>query len=218
VSTNYALYALEAALRRAKRREAEVVVLHVQLLERAASGESDLTPDQLFSKIEQSLFTKVLSIAEKEGKPVRLAVAAANDLWEGVLRMAAGLQSSAIAVGSSSKMSVTEQARDIGLAWERIPEPRPRIALEIFKPSGQEQIFYLGPHAPRLTPKEIDMLHSLWLDISDNLQGEEIHHHDIIHFALTEMKKRMTNGHLDDVVEKMREHISEIKDRRTPPS
>jgi len=132
--------------------------------------------------------------------------------------MAAGLQSSAIAVGSSSKMSVTEQARDIGLAWERIPEPRPRIALEIFKPSGQEQIFYLGPHAPRLTPKEIDMLHSLWLDISENLQGEEIHHHDIIHFALTEMKKRMTNGHLDDVVEKMREHISEIKDRRTPPS
>jgi len=218
VSTNYALYALEAALRRAKRREAEVVVLHVQLLERAASGESDLTPDQLFSKIEQSLFTKVLSIAEKEGKPVRLAVAAANDLWEGVLRMAAGLQSSAIAVGSSSKMSVTEQARDIGLAWERIPEPRPRIALEIFKPSGQEQIFYLGPHAPRLTPKEIDMLHSLWLDISENLQGEEIHHHDIIHFALTEMKKRMANGHLDEVVEKMREHISEIKDRRTPPS
>jgi len=30
ISTNYALYALEAALRRAKRREAEVVVLHVQ--------------------------------------------------------------------------------------------------------------------------------------------------------------------------------------------
>jgi len=28
----------------------------------------------------------------------------------------------------------------------------------------------------------------------------------------------MANGHLDDVVEKMREHISEIKDRRTPPS
>ena len=218
VSTNYALYALEAALRRAKRREAEVVVLHVQLLERAASGESDLTPDQLFSKIEQSLFTKVLSIAEKEGKPVRLAVAAANDLWEGVLRMAAGLQSSAIAVGSSSRMSVTAQARDIGLAWERIPEPRPRVALEIFNPSGQEQIFYLGPHAPRLTPKEIDMLHSLWLDISANLKEEEVHHHDIIHFALFELKNQITNGQLDDILKKMRKHLSEIRDRRIPPS
>ena len=38
-------------------------------------------------------------MAEKEGKPVRLAVAAANDLWEGVLRTAANLQSSAIVAG-----------------------------------------------------------------------------------------------------------------------
>ena len=41
-------------------REAEIVVLHVRLLRRAASGEYDLAPDQLFSTIEQMLFTKVL--------------------------------------------------------------------------------------------------------------------------------------------------------------
>ena len=127
VSTQYALYPLEAALRRAKRGQAEIVVLHVRMLRRAASGEYDLAPDQLFSTIEQLLFTKVLAIAEKEGKPVRLAVAAANDLWEGVLRTAENLQSSAIVAGSSSKMSITEQAREIGLAWERMPEPRPRV-------------------------------------------------------------------------------------------
>ena len=103
LSTYYALYPLEAALRRAKRREAEIVVLHVRMLRRAASGEYDLAPDQLFSNIEQLLFTKVLAIAEKEGKPVRLAVAAANDLWEGILRTAANLQSSSIVLGSSSK-------------------------------------------------------------------------------------------------------------------
>jgi amino acid transporter/nucleotide-binding universal stress UspA family protein len=218
ISTNYALYALEAALRRAKRREAEVVVLHVQLLQRAGSGESDLTPDQLFSTIEQSLFSKVLSIAETEGKPVRLAVAAANDLWEGILRMAAGLQSSSVVVGSSSKMSVTEQARDIGLAWERMPEPRPRITLEIFNSSGQEQIFYLGPHAPRLTPKEIDLLHKLWVSISDDLGGEEIHHHDIVHFALTEIERQIANGQRDEVLLRMRDHLRGIKDHRLPPS
>ena len=61
-------------------------MLHVRLLRRAASGEYELAPDQLFSTIEQLLFTKVLALAEKEGKPVRLAVAAANDLWEGILR------------------------------------------------------------------------------------------------------------------------------------
>src|SRR5580704_6541199 len=106
VSTQYALYPLEAALRRASRRQAEIVVLHVRLLRRAASGEYDLAPDQLFTTIEQLLFTKVLSLAEKEGKPVRLAVVAANDLWDGILRTASNLQSAAIVSGSSSKVGV----------------------------------------------------------------------------------------------------------------
>ena len=70
VSTYYALYHLEAVLKRV-RPDQDVVVLHVRLLRRAASGEYDLTPDQLFSTIEQLLFTKVLSMAEREGKPVR---------------------------------------------------------------------------------------------------------------------------------------------------
>jgi amino acid transporter len=217
VSTQYALYPLEAALRRAKRREAEIVVLHVRLLRRAASGEYDLAPDQLFTTIEQLLFTKVLAMAEKEGKPVRLAVAAANDLWEGVLRTAANLESSAIAAGSSSKASIAEQAHDIGLAWERMPEPRPRVTLELFTPSGQEQVFYLGPHAPRMTPKEIDLLHKIWLELGERLPGKEIHHHDIVHFALTEVERELGNGESEGVLERLRGHISDIEDRRQNP-
>src|ERR1700729_545250 len=214
VSTYYALYHLEAALRRVRQKEAEIVVLHVRMLRRAASGEYDLAPDQLFSTIEQLLFTKVLALAEKEGKPVRLAVAAANDLWEGILRTSMNLQSSTIVAGSSSKMPVTEQAREIGLAWERMPEPRPRLALEIFTPAGQEYIFYLGPHAPRLTPKEIDVLHKMWLKFSEKLPGEELHHHDIIHFALTELEREIAEGQGDEVLERLRQHVHEIRERR----
>jgi amino acid transporter len=217
VSTYYALYHLEAVLRRVRSHDAEVVVLHVRMLRRAASGEYDLAPDQLFSTIEQLLFTKVLAVAEKEGKPVRLAVAAANDLWEGILRTAANLESSSVVSGSSSKMPVTEQARDIGLAWERMPEPRPRVALEIFTPSGQEQIFYLGPHAPRLTAKEIDLLHKLWLQLSERLTGEEIHHHDIVHFALDEVEREINEGQSDAVIERLRQHLREIQNRRLTP-
>jgi amino acid transporter/nucleotide-binding universal stress UspA family protein len=217
VSTQYALYPLEAALRRARRREAEIVVLHVRILRRAASGEYDLAPDQLFSTIEQLLFTKVLSIAEKEGKPVRLTVAAANDLWEGILRTAENLQSSTIVAGSSSKSSVQEQAREIGVSWERMPEPRPRVTLELLTASGQEQVFYLGPHAPRLTPKEVDLLHRIWLDMSDHLPGAEIHHHDIVHFALTEVEREIAQGQGNDVLERLREHLQEIETRRLAP-
>ena len=217
VSTHYALYPLEAALRRAKRREAEVVVLHVRMLRRAASGEYDLAPDQLFSTIEQLLFTKVLSLAEKEGKPVRLAVAAANDLWEGILRTADNLQSSTVVAGSSSKSGIAEQAREIGVSWERMPDPRPRVTLEIFTRSGQEQVFYLGPHAPRLTPKEIDLLHKVWLELSEHLPGAEIHHHDIVHFALAEVEREIAEGQGHDVLERLREHLREIEHRRLNP-
>src|ERR1700689_4437012 len=217
VSTYYALYHLEAALRRVRQKEAEIVVLHVRMLRRAASGEYDLAPDQLFSTIEQLLFTKVLAIAEKEGKPVRLAVAAANDLWEGILRTAMNLQSSTIVSGSSSKMPVTEQAREIGLAWERMPEPRPRLTLEIFTPAGQEYIFYLGPDAPRLTPKEIDVLHKMWLQFSEKLPGKELYHHDIIHFPLTELEREIASGQGDEVLERLRDHLREIQTRRLNP-
>jgi hypothetical protein len=207
---------LENALQRTKRGRAEIVVLHVRILRRATSGEYDLAPDQLFSTIEQLLFTRVLAVAEKEGKPVRLAVAAANDLWEGILRTAENLQSSTIIAGSSAKMPVTEQAREIGISWERMPEPRPRVTLEIFTPSGQEQIFYLGPHAPRLTPKEIDLLHKVWLELSDNLPNEEIHHHDIVHFALDEVEREIADGQGADVLNRLRDHLRNIQRRRQP--
>jgi hypothetical protein len=96
-------------------------------------------------------------------------------------------------------------------------EPRPRVALEIFTPSGQEQIFYLGPHAPRLTAKEIDLLHKLWLQLSDKLPGEEIHHHDIVHLALDEVEREINEGQGDAVVERLRQHIREIETRRLNP-
>ena len=215
VSNHYALNHLQSALHRLRTEEQDVVVLHIRLLRRAASGEYDLRPDQLFSAIEQLLFTKVLAIAEKEGKPVRLAVAAANDLWDGILRAAGSLQSRTIIVGSSAKMPETEQAREIGLAWERIPEPRPRLALEIITAAGNERIFYLGPHAPRLTPKEIDLLHKIWLELSDELPGHELHHHDIIHFALDELEREIAQGQEPSVLERLRQHLNEIKDRRS---
>jgi amino acid transporter len=213
VSTHYSLYHLEDALRRAKGRRDEIVVLHVQML-KPLTVATDLKPDQMFSTIEQLLFTKVLSVAEREGKSVRLAVAAANDLWDGILRTAANLQSGAVVVGSSATHPIVDQARLIGIAWERMPEPRPRLTLEIFAPTGQEQIFYLGPHAPRLTPKEIDLLHKLWLEATDRMPDEELHHHDVVHFALNEFERTITDGHGDEIMQRLRQHLDEIKTRR----
>jgi hypothetical protein len=111
-------------------------------------------------------------------------------------------------------LSVVDQAREIGIAWERMPDPRPRLTLEIFTPTGQEQIFYLGPHAPRLTPKEIDLLHKLWLEATDRLPEEELHHHDVVHFALNEFQRMIADGGGEEVMLRLRQHLDEIKTRR----
>ncbi len=220
VSNYHALYHLGAVLDRVKTDRRDIVVLHVQVLRRTGSGEVELEADQLFGNIEQYLFTKALSMAEQRGKPIRLAVVAASDLWGGILKAAANLQSSTIVLGRSAKMSIAEQAREFGLAWEALPDPRPPFNLEIFTPLGEHEFFLLGPHAPNLTRNEVNLVHQLWLRLSDLVTPEELHHHDVVHFALNEVKQELAEGREKDVVERLREHLIQNKSRheQQPPS
>jgi hypothetical protein len=210
------LYHLASVLNRVNPAKQDVVVLHIRILMRAGSGEHGLVPEQLFTTNEQELFTKALSLAEKSGKTVRLAVAAANEIWDGILRSAQSLQASTIVLGLSPKVPVTEEARLAGLAWERLSEPKPQLTLEIYTPTGSEHVFYMGPHAPHLTAKEIDLLHNIWLQLSNELPSQEVHHHDIIHFALAELRRELADGKQAEVLTRLKQHLEEIKDRRAP--
>src|SRR5438067_3382495 len=132
---------LGAVLDRVDTHKQDVVVLHMRFLQRSGSGEYELEPEQLFSLEEQTLFTKSLELAEKKGKTIHLAVAAATEKWDAILRAAQSLQSTTVVLGPSPTKPVTEEARTAGLAWERLPEPKPLLMLEILFPSGQEHIF-----------------------------------------------------------------------------
>jgi amino acid transporter len=210
------LYNLGAVLDRVDARKQDVVVLHLRFLSRSGSAEFGLAPEQLFSSEEQDLFTRALGLAEKKGKTIHLAVAAATEKWDAILRAAQSLQSAIVVLGVSPTRPVTEEAYIAGLAWERLPDPKPQLALEIYFPSGQEHIFYLGPHAPHLTPKEVDLLHSVWLEISNEVAPEEIHHHDVVHFALEELREDLNNSRRSEILHRLRHHLQEIKDRRDP--
>src|SRR5499427_2142788 len=210
------LYNLNAVLDRVDPRTKDVVALHMRFLQRTGGGEYELTHEQLFSLNEQKLFTRALEIAEKKGKTIHLAVAAATDKWEAILRAAQSLQSSGVAVGASPNNPVVEEARLAGLAWERLPDPKPQLALQFYYPSGQDEIFYLGPHAPHLTPKEIDVLHGIWLELSSEVAPDEIHHHDVVHFALEQLQEEMKNSNRREVLSRLRQHLDKIKNRRAP--
>jgi hypothetical protein len=212
------LYHLSSILCRTNTQKQDITVLHLRLLGRAASGEHELEAEQLFSHEEQELFTRSLSLAEKSGKTVHLAVAPATEKWDGILRAAQNLKSSAVVLGLSPRRSVPEEARIAGLAWEALPEPKPRLTLEIHSPGGQEHVFYLGPHSPHLTPKEIDLLHKLWLEFSCDVAPEELHHRDVVHFALNELARETHNGSREEVLERLREHLREIRERRAAVS
>ena len=212
---NYnALYNLGATLDRVDARKQDVVALHLRFLGRADAGEYELEPEQLFSSEEQTLFTRALALAEKKGKTIHLAVAGATEKWDAILRSAQSLQSAVVVLGVSPNRPVTEEARVAGLAWERLADPKPQLTLVIYSPGGSEHIFYLGPHAPHLTPKEIDLLHGIWLQLSNDVAPEEIHHHDVIHFALEELKQEMNDHQRDGVVNRLRQHLQTIKERR----
>jgi len=218
VSNIHALYHLGNVLDRLKPGRRDVVVLHVRLLRRSGSGEGELEPDQLFGSIEQQLFSQALSMAEKRGKSIRLAVVASNELWDGILRAATALKSSAIVVGRSSKEDIEQQAREIGEAWEKLPDPKPQFNLEIHLPNGDKIYKVLGPHAPNLTSNEVNLLHRLWLRFTESLHKEELHHHDVVHFALQEVQKEIDEGHEEEVVERLRAHLESNLKKRKPNS
>ncbi len=212
------LYNLGAVLDRVDPRKQDVVVLHMRFLVRAESGEGELAPEQLFSVEDQDLFTRALALAEKKGKTIHLAVAPATEKWDGILRAAQSLQSASVVLGPSPNRPVIEEARIAGLAWERLPDPKPQLTLEIYFPGGQEHVFYVGPHVPRLTPEEIDLLHGIWLELSCDVAPEEIHHHDVVHFALLELQQNLSDADRESVLRRLRLHLEEIKDRRASSS
>jgi amino acid transporter len=211
VSNYHALYHLQAVLDRVKPERQDVVVLHVRLLRRSASGSSELEAEQLFGSVEQFLFTKALSLAEKRGKTIHLAVVSASDMWDGLLNAAVKLESKTIVIGRSAKLTLPEQARAIGLAWEQLPDPRPQFDLEIFTPGGEREYFLLGPHAPNLTANEVRLVHRLWLRFSDLIAPDELHHHDVVHFALDEVLNELQEGKEADVVARLKGHINHNK-------
>ena len=212
------LYNLSSTLDRVDPRKQDVVALHLRFLGRASGSEYELEPEQLFSTEEQILFTRALGLAEKKGKTIHLAVAGATEKWEAILKSAQSLQSAVVVLGASPNTPVAEEARQAGLAWERLPDPKPQLTLVVYFPGGQEHVFYLGPHAPHLTRKEIDLLHGIWLQLSNDVAPAELHHHDVIHFALDELKGELNYADREQVIARLRQHLNDISSRRAPQS
>ena len=104
-----------------------------------------------------------------------------TDPYDAVVQTAARLQSSRIVMGLSPKLTPSEQGAQVGEYWEKLPEPRPSLSLELVLENQKDVVFFnLGPHPPRLWPEDIDLVHRLWLELSARGPGAKLHHRDVL--------------------------------------
>jgi len=200
---------LARILEKTDTRKMDIVALSVRRVTQAASGEHALNASQMFSDAETTVFTKVVTLAEKAGKHLELIVVPGADPYEAAVQTAARLQSSRIVMGLSPKLTPSEQGAEVGRCWERLPEPRPPLSLEIVPDNPKDTVFFnLGPHPPRLWPEDVELAHQLWLELSSSGPGAKLHHRDVIGVALRRMIGELHSDRSSEVVDDVFREVS----------
>jgi len=178
--------ALKWTLGRTSTDERDVVVISVRLM--GAGGPEYLSAEeQSFSEHEQMVFTKAVSVAESFGKRVSLLVVPAAEIFPALAQTASSLEVESVVSGSSSSLTAEEQAFYMGQAWEALPEPKRQFNFCVVAPDGNIKVFYIGPHAPSLSSEDVQLVHRLWLNMRRDPKAADLHHSDIITYALTRL-------------------------------
>ncbi len=209
------LYYLRDVLRRTDTTRQDVVVMTARLYHRehTFSGSVVLEAGEIFDHYEQELFTGVVAAAEKEGRPVSLLVVPANEVFEAIVVTAQRLDSSRVVCGVSNKLTNDEQAKFTGDAWEKLPEPKPRLILEVHSPEGVSKEYVIGPHTPRLRAQDLELMHKVWLDVTADPKYCGAHHYHVVKLALEELERELSTEKRAELLAKL---FDEMRDDAKP--
>lgn len=189
---------LENVIEKTNLRRHDIVVMTVRPVSTGAA-EYELSESQLFSDYEKELLSRVVTMAERQGKTADLIVVPGINPFDAMVQTASRLQASRLVTGVSASMDSEELARRIGLAWEKLPEPRHPFSLEIIAPGRRSNYVNLGPHPPRLWPEDVDRAHSIWLRLQEDF-GSRLHHRDVVGVALRRLQRDLDSKRREEVI------------------
>jgi amino acid transporter len=115
----------------------DVVVFSVNPKAPDESKESAKQPEQVVDDYETVVFSRVVRIAEKVGKPVKLVAVAGKEPYDLIFQAAEKLRSSRVVVGVSSTASPSEHEHALRQAWEHVPAPQLMVTVEIVPENDQ---------------------------------------------------------------------------------
>jgi amino acid transporter len=196
--------ALKWTLAHTKTEDQDVVVLSVRMM--GAGGPEYLSAEQQsFSEHEQMLFTKAVAVAESFGKKVSLLVVPAGDVFAALAQGANSLEVESVISGVSNSMTAEEQAFHLGQAWEALTGPKRQFNFYVISHTGEIKAFYIGPHAPKLSPDDVQLVHRLWVNMHRDPSMQDLHHSDIITYALTRLAGQYAREK-DDILRDLRNY------------
>jgi hypothetical protein len=145
-----------------------------------------------------------VALAEKAGKHVDLMVVPSPRPIEAIVQSAAQLYSAEIIVGHSAVMTPSQQALRFGEAWERLPhKPRHQVRMRILGAPGDDHDFLLGAHPPKLTTRDIHLIHDLWMGFKDKLPAAGVRHRDVVSLAVRRLEREIAGKKRDVILKEM---------------
>jgi amino acid transporter len=186
---------LDWALTETDTAERDIIVVTIRLME----GE------ELLTDYEQLLFTRVVSVAERHGRAVKLLVVPGASPIDAIARTAMRLQAHEIVLGASATMTADAQAFEIGGVWDRVAAASDDVThLQVVQDGGLVRRFALGAHAPSLTTEDVERIHLLWVE-AVKLVGPKVHHRDIVTAALGSLQDELAGAEHAAAVARLQE-------------
>ena len=203
---------LTLALSETDTTENDVVVMTARIIQGTAAGYREIFDEHLFTEFEQLLFTRVVATAEKMGKPVKLLTVPSNNPFSATVNTAVRLGCIRMYAGASEKLSINTQAGLVGDAWEEIDDPdKTQFEFVIVPDQGEPHRFQIGAHVPDLAPEDIELIHRIWLEITEKVPEGEFHHRDVVSLALNRLSQEFKGPVAEQILEELRKSSRTVR-------